>query len=102
MEPSVEKEEASKEDEEEEDPEEDPEEDEEEEDPKEEVPASTSLPIDVDADEDFLQYLEVRQHSPEYSPFYSGQASVPDLPQDSADRHSVSHGAPSYDLFGVW
>ncbi|MED6161005.1 hypothetical protein PIB30_056655 [Stylosanthes scabra] len=54
MEPSVEKEEASKEDEEEEDLEEDPKEDEEEEDPEEEVPASTSLPMGVDADEDYL------------------------------------------------
>ncbi|MED6213588.1 hypothetical protein PIB30_094871 [Stylosanthes scabra] len=87
IEPSVEKEEASKEDEEEEDPKEDPEEDEEEEYPEEEVPTSTSLPMDVDSDEDYLQYLE---------------ASVPDLPEDSSDRRYVSHGAPSYDLFGVW
>ncbi|MED6218313.1 hypothetical protein PIB30_025716 [Stylosanthes scabra] len=52
--------------------------------------------------EDYLQYLEVRQHSPEYSPFHSGQALVPDLPEDSVDRRSVSYGAPSYDLSGVW
>ncbi|MED6225047.1 hypothetical protein PIB30_090018, partial [Stylosanthes scabra] len=100
MEPSAEKEEGSKEDEEEEDPEEDPEEDEEEEDPEEEVHAFISLPMDMDADEDYLQYLEVRQYSPEYSPFHSGQASVLDLPEDLADRCSVSHGASSYDLFG--
>ncbi|MED6112050.1 hypothetical protein PIB30_058157 [Stylosanthes scabra] len=51
MEPSVEKEEASEKEQEEEDPEEDPEEEEEEEeeDPDEEVPASTSLSMDIDA-----------------------------------------------------
>ncbi|MED6176694.1 hypothetical protein PIB30_090681, partial [Stylosanthes scabra] len=103
IEPSIENEEASKEDEEEEDPEEDPEEDEEEEeDPEEEVPTSTSLPMDVDADDNYLQYLEVLQRSPEYSSIHSGHVSIPDLPEDSSDRRSVSHGAPGYDLSGVW
>ncbi|MED6137348.1 hypothetical protein PIB30_064192 [Stylosanthes scabra] len=101
MEPSVEKEEASKEDEEDEDPEDDPEENEEE-DPEEEVSASTSLPMDVDADEDYLQYLEVLQNSPEYSSIHCGHASIPDLPEDSSVRRSVSHDTPSYDLSRVW
>ncbi|MED6127724.1 hypothetical protein PIB30_090847 [Stylosanthes scabra] len=74
MKPTIDKKGTSEEDEEEEDPKEDPEEDEEEEDPKEEVPASTSLPMDVDADEDYLQVLE---------------ASVSDLPEDSLDRRSI-------------
>ncbi|MED6114768.1 hypothetical protein PIB30_083683 [Stylosanthes scabra] len=100
-EPSAEKEEASKENEEKEDLEEDPEEDEEEEDPKEEVLASSSLPMDVDANEDYLQYFEVLQHSLEYSSIHRGHGSEPDLPKDSSVRHSVGHGVLSYDLFGV-
>ncbi|MED6199556.1 hypothetical protein PIB30_077051 [Stylosanthes scabra] len=51
MKPSIEKEEASEKEEEKEDPKEDPEE---EENPEEEVPASTSLPMDIDATEDYL------------------------------------------------
>ncbi|MED6200929.1 hypothetical protein PIB30_090075 [Stylosanthes scabra] len=66
--------------------------------------ASSSLcrRVAVDADEDYLQYLEVLQHSLEYSFIHSRHASVPDLPKNSSVRHSVSHGTPSYDLSGVW
>ncbi|MED6198554.1 hypothetical protein PIB30_067522 [Stylosanthes scabra] len=64
IEPSIEKEEAS---ENEEDPEEDPEEEEEEkeeEDPEEKVLASTSLPMDIDAIEDYLQFIEELERHP--------------------------------------
>ncbi|MED6212397.1 hypothetical protein PIB30_082882, partial [Stylosanthes scabra] len=94
MEPSIEKEEASEKEEEEEDSEE-------EEDPEEESPA-TPLLMDVDADEDYLQYLEELQHYPGYSPIHSGHTSVQNSSGDSLDRHSNRHGTPSYDLFGVW
>ncbi|MED6126964.1 hypothetical protein PIB30_083572 [Stylosanthes scabra] len=96
MKPSIEKKGVSKEEgEEEEDLEED------EEDPEEEVPASTSLPMDIDATEDYLQFIGELERHPEYSPIHSGHASVLDSPEDSSDRHSDSHGVPSYDLFGV-
>ncbi|MED6134834.1 hypothetical protein PIB30_040615 [Stylosanthes scabra] len=89
MKPTVEMEEAS-------------EKEEDEEDPEEEVPASTSLPMDIDATEDYLQFIEELGRHPEYSPIHSGHASVPDSPKDLSDQHSDSHGALSYDLSGVW
>ncbi|MED6211502.1 hypothetical protein PIB30_074335 [Stylosanthes scabra] len=50
MEPSVEKKDVSKED------------------PEEEMPASSPLPMDIDANEDFLRYIEEMDHHPEPSP----------------------------------
>ncbi|MED6139089.1 hypothetical protein PIB30_080597, partial [Stylosanthes scabra] len=96
MEPSIEKEEANEKEEEEEDLEE--EEEEEEKDPEEEVPASTFLPMDIDATEDYLQFIEELERHPGYSPIHSGQASVPDSPEDPSDQHSDRHDTPSYDL----
>ncbi|MED6196242.1 hypothetical protein PIB30_045722 [Stylosanthes scabra] len=96
MEPSAEKEEASKKEEEEEDPEE------EEEDLEVEVLASTSLPMDIDATEDYLQFIEDLERHPENCPIHNSQASVPDFLEDPSDLRSISHGAPSYDLSGVW
>ncbi|MED6108986.1 hypothetical protein PIB30_029327 [Stylosanthes scabra] len=77
MEPSVEKDDVS---------EEDLEEDEEEEDPKEEIPAFFSLPMDIGATEDYLQFIEELERRPEYSLIPSSHASVPDSPDNSADR----------------
>ncbi|MED6126841.1 hypothetical protein PIB30_082395, partial [Stylosanthes scabra] len=94
MEPSVEKEEASEKDKEEEDPEEE----EEEEDHEEEVPASTSLPMDIDATKDYLQFIEELERHLENSRIHSGQDSVPNLPEDPSDQRSITHGALSYDL----
>ncbi|MED6141268.1 hypothetical protein PIB30_101635 [Stylosanthes scabra] len=91
--------EASEKEEEEEDPEE---KEEEEEDPEEEVHTSISLPMEIDAIEDYLQFIEELECYPKNSPIHSGQDSVPNLPEDSSDRRSVSHGAPSFDLSGVW
>ncbi|MED6189349.1 hypothetical protein PIB30_095129 [Stylosanthes scabra] len=73
-----------------------------EEDPEEDIPASTSLPMDIDATEDYLQFIEELECRPKNSPIHSAQDSVPDLPEDSSDQRSVSHGTPSYDLSGVW
>ncbi|MED6210428.1 hypothetical protein PIB30_064092 [Stylosanthes scabra] len=58
-------EEDDKKEEEEEDPEEDP--------SKEEMPAVPRV-MDVDANEDYLQYLKELRHHPEYSPVHSSQA----------------------------
>ncbi|MED6134835.1 hypothetical protein PIB30_040616 [Stylosanthes scabra] len=84
----------------EEEEEEDPEEEEEdEEDPEEEVPASTSLPMEIDATEDYLQFIKELGRHP---PIHSGHAVVLDSPEDLSDQRSDSHGASSYDLSGVW
>ncbi|MED6170927.1 hypothetical protein PIB30_035892 [Stylosanthes scabra] len=92
--PSIEKKEANEYEEEEEDPEK--------EDPEEEVLASTSLPMDIDATEDYLQFIEELERRPEYSPIRSSNASVPDSPEDPSDRQSDGHNTSSYDLSGVW
>ncbi|MED6135552.1 hypothetical protein PIB30_047622 [Stylosanthes scabra] len=88
--PSVKKEETS---------EEDPEE---EEDPDEEILASSSLPMDIDATEDYLRFIEDLERRPEPSPLHNSQASVPDLLEEASDRQSDNHNASSYDLSGVW
>ncbi|MED6188226.1 hypothetical protein PIB30_084059, partial [Stylosanthes scabra] len=82
MEPFVKKEESS-----EEDPKEE-EDSEEEEDPEEKIPASSSLPIDIDATEDYLRFNEDLERCPEPSPFRSNHASVPDSPEEVSDRQS--------------
>ncbi|MED6163615.1 hypothetical protein PIB30_081666 [Stylosanthes scabra] len=90
MKPSVEKKETS---------EEDPKK---EEDPEEEVHASSSLPMDIDAIEDYLQFIEELERRPEYSPIRSEHASVPESPEDPSDGQSDSHNTSSYDLSVVW
>ncbi|MED6169969.1 hypothetical protein PIB30_026151 [Stylosanthes scabra] len=103
MEPSMKKEVSSEEDpDEKEDPEEEEEESEEEEDPEEEIPASPSLPMDINATEDYLHFIEDLERHPEPSPLRSSQASVPDSPREASDRQSDGHNASSYDLSGVW
>ncbi|MED6222253.1 hypothetical protein PIB30_062521 [Stylosanthes scabra] len=62
MDPFVRKEESSEEDLEEE------EDSEEEEDPEEEIPASSSLPMDIDATEDYLRFIKDLERRPEPSP----------------------------------
>ncbi|MED6121377.1 hypothetical protein PIB30_029629 [Stylosanthes scabra] len=87
MDPSVKKEVSSEEDpKEEEDPEKEVEKSEEEEDPEEEIPASPSLPMDIDATEDYLRFIEDLKRHPEPSPLRSSQASVPDSPRVASDR----------------
>ncbi|MED6177530.1 hypothetical protein PIB30_098979, partial [Stylosanthes scabra] len=97
MEPSIKKEESS-----EEDPEMEEEEPEEAGNPEDGVPATPSLPMDIDAEEDFQRYIEELGRAPEPSPLHSSQASAPDEPVEAADRQSVSRDGSSYNLSGVW
>ncbi|MED6183296.1 hypothetical protein PIB30_036562 [Stylosanthes scabra] len=80
MEPSVKKDESS-----EEDPEEEEEESEEEDNPEDGIPATPSLPMDIDAEEDYQRYIEELGRAPEPSPLRSSQVSVPDEPVETAD-----------------
>ncbi|MED6118345.1 hypothetical protein PIB30_001571 [Stylosanthes scabra] len=109
MEPSVKNEVSSEEEleeeypeEEEEDPEEESEEPKKEESLEDGIPASSSLPMDIDAEEDYLRYINELERPPEHSPLRSCQASVPDIPVKAFDRHSDNHNDSSYDLSGVW
>ncbi|MED6146200.1 hypothetical protein PIB30_032359 [Stylosanthes scabra] len=70
--------------------------------PEDRVPATPSLPMDIDAEEDFQRYVEELGRAPEPSPLRSSQASAPNEPVDAADRQSASHDGSSHDLFGVW
>ncbi|MED6175717.1 hypothetical protein PIB30_080972 [Stylosanthes scabra] len=69
--------------------------------PEDRVPATPSLPMDIDAKEDFQRYIEELRRVPEPSPLRSSQASVPDEPVEAADRQFVSRDGSSYNLFGV-
>ncbi|MED6142722.1 hypothetical protein PIB30_000287 [Stylosanthes scabra] len=66
------------------------------------VPATPSLPMDIDAEEDFHRYIEELGRALEPSPLRSSQASVPDEPVEAADRQSASRDGSSYNLSGVW
>ncbi|MED6180335.1 hypothetical protein PIB30_009403 [Stylosanthes scabra] len=70
--------------------------------PEDRVPATPSLPMDIDAEEDFQRYIEELGRAPEPSPLRSSQASVLDEPVEAADRQSASRDGSSYNLFGVW
>ncbi|MED6201734.1 hypothetical protein PIB30_098039 [Stylosanthes scabra] len=54
--------------------------------PEDRVPATPSLPMDIDAKEDFQRYVEELGHDPEPSPLHSSQASVLDEPVEAANR----------------
>ncbi|MED6180951.1 hypothetical protein PIB30_014733 [Stylosanthes scabra] len=56
--------------------------------PEDRVPATPSLLMDIDAEEDFQCYVEELGRAPEPSPLRSSQASVPDEPVEAADRQS--------------
>ncbi|MED6160483.1 hypothetical protein PIB30_051804 [Stylosanthes scabra] len=70
--------------------------------PEDRVPATSSLPMDIDAEEDFQRYIEELGRAPEPSPLRSSQASVPDELEELADRQSASRDGSSYNLSGVW
>ncbi|MED6127673.1 hypothetical protein PIB30_090299 [Stylosanthes scabra] len=70
--------------------------------PEDRVPATPSLPMGIDAEEDFQRYVEELGRAPEPSPLCSSQASVPDEPVEEADRQSASRDGSSYNLSGVW
>ncbi|MED6120745.1 hypothetical protein PIB30_023858, partial [Stylosanthes scabra] len=66
------------------------------------IPASSSLPMNIDADEDYLHYIKELERRREPSPLRSSQASVPDSPKGASNQQSDGHNASSYDPFGVW
>ncbi|MED6148301.1 hypothetical protein PIB30_051875 [Stylosanthes scabra] len=101
MEPFVKNEESSEEDP-KEDPDEEEEEPEEEDNPEDGIPATPSLPMDIDAEEDYQRYIEELGRVPEHSPLRSSQASVPDVPVEASNRQAVSHDGSSYNLSEVW
>ncbi|MED6123124.1 hypothetical protein PIB30_046300 [Stylosanthes scabra] len=70
--------------------------------PEDRVPASPSLPMDIDAEEDFQRYVEELGRVLEPSPLRNSQASAPDEPVEVADRQSANRDGPSYDASGVW
>ncbi|MED6124406.1 hypothetical protein PIB30_058628 [Stylosanthes scabra] len=70
--------------------------------PEDRVPATPSLPMDIDVEDDFQRYIEELGRAPEPSPLRSSQASVPNGPVEAADRQSVSRDGSSYNLSGVW
>ncbi|MED6169081.1 hypothetical protein PIB30_018003 [Stylosanthes scabra] len=87
MEPSVKKEVSSKEDlEEEEDPEEEEEGSEEEEASEEGIPASSSLPMDMDADEDYLHFIDRCLYAVVSSSPLSKSPLLPSLNQKREER----------------
>ncbi|MED6134906.1 hypothetical protein PIB30_041310 [Stylosanthes scabra] len=67
--------------------------------PEDRVPATPSLPMDIDAEEDFQRYIEEMGRAPEPSPLRSSQASVPDEPV----KYGISivgavHGVENWDV----
>ncbi|MED6135165.1 hypothetical protein PIB30_043697 [Stylosanthes scabra] len=96
MEPSK-KEESS-----EEDPEMEEEEPEEAGNPEDRIPATPSLPMDIDVEEDYQRYIEELGRALEPSPLRSSQASVSDEPVEASSRQSVSRDGSSYNPSGVW
>ncbi|MED6146746.1 hypothetical protein PIB30_037563 [Stylosanthes scabra] len=70
--------------------------------PKDRIPATPSLPMDLDAEEDFQRYIEELGRAPEPSSLRSNQASVPDGPVEAADQQFVSCDGSSYNMSGVW
>ncbi|MED6198085.1 hypothetical protein PIB30_062733 [Stylosanthes scabra] len=70
--------------------------------PEDRVPATPSLPMDIDAEEDFQRYIEELGRAPEPSPLRSSQASVPDELVEAADRQSANCDGSSYNLSGDW
>ncbi|MED6125592.1 hypothetical protein PIB30_070002 [Stylosanthes scabra] len=54
--------------------------------PEDRIPATPSLPMDIDVEEDFQRYVEELGRAPESSPLRSSQASAPEVPVEAADR----------------
>ncbi|MED6193354.1 hypothetical protein PIB30_018506 [Stylosanthes scabra] len=82
------------------------EEEEDEEDPEEDVPeeemSAIPRPMDVDADEDYLRYLEDLRRHPVYSPLHSSQAFAQRPSDHALSQSSDAHSQPCYNLSGVW
>ncbi|MED6141919.1 hypothetical protein PIB30_108232, partial [Stylosanthes scabra] len=58
--------------------------------------------MDMDADEDYSQYLEELHRHPEYSPVHSSQVFAQNPSDDARSPSSDAHGQPSFDLSGIW
>ncbi|MED6175860.1 hypothetical protein PIB30_082270 [Stylosanthes scabra] len=69
--------------------------------PEDRVPATPSLLMDIDAEEDFQCYVEELGRAPEPSPLRSSQASAPDEPVEAANRQSANRDGSSHDLSAV-
>ncbi|MED6124184.1 hypothetical protein PIB30_056747 [Stylosanthes scabra] len=82
----------------EEDPEMEEEDPEEARNPEDRVPATPSLPMDIDAEGDFQRYIKELGRAPKPSPLRSSQASVPDGLVEAADRQSASRDGSSYTI----
>ncbi|MED6219191.1 hypothetical protein PIB30_033606 [Stylosanthes scabra] len=79
---------------------------EEEEYPVEDVPEEEMLaiprPMDMEADEDYLQYLEELQRRPEYSLAHSNQAFAQHPSDDMRSKSSDGHSQHSFNLSDFW
>ncbi|MED6116063.1 hypothetical protein PIB30_096585 [Stylosanthes scabra] len=58
--------------------------------------------MDIDTDEDYLQYLEALRHLPEYSPAHSSQIFAQNPSEDAQSSPSDAHSQPSFDLSDIW
>ncbi|MED6196268.1 hypothetical protein PIB30_045917 [Stylosanthes scabra] len=58
--------------------------------------------MDMDADKDYLQYLEKLCRHPEYSLVHSSQAFAQNLSNDARSPSSNARSQPSFDLSGIW
>ncbi|MED6113874.1 hypothetical protein PIB30_074896 [Stylosanthes scabra] len=81
--------------------EEEEEEDQEEDAPEEEMSA-IPRPMDVDTDEDYLQYLEEFRPHPEYSPIHSSQTFAQHPSNGAPSPSSDARSQASFDLSGIW
>ncbi|MED6151557.1 hypothetical protein PIB30_083650 [Stylosanthes scabra] len=77
------------------------------EDKNDEDPSEEEMPVvphamDMDADKDYLQYLEELRRHPEYSPVRNSQAFAQNPTDDAQSPPSDARSQPSFDLSGVW
>ncbi|MED6170299.1 hypothetical protein PIB30_029551 [Stylosanthes scabra] len=70
--------------------------------PEDRIPATPSLPTDIDTEEDFQRFIGELGRVPEPSPLRSSQASALEVPVEAADQQSASCDSPSYDVSGIW
>ncbi|MED6200138.1 hypothetical protein PIB30_082278 [Stylosanthes scabra] len=73
-----------------------------EEDPSEEEMPATPRAMDMDADDNYLQYLEELRRHPEYSPVHSSQAFAQNPSDDARSPSSDARIQPSFDLSRIW
>ncbi|MED6138021.1 hypothetical protein PIB30_070434 [Stylosanthes scabra] len=69
--------------------------------PEEKMPA-IPRPMDVDADKDYLQYLEELRRHPEYLPVHSSQVFAQHPSNDVQSQSFEAQSQPSFDISGIW